>query len=456
MSEIIDALDQLEKEKGISKEVLMEAIEKSLDSACEKDFGKDTDYEVKMDRKTGKIQVFANKTVVDVIYDTHREMTLEEARHYDPDAKLDDEIRVEVTTKDFGRIAAQKARSIIVQAIKEGERSAVYDYFVSKEKDIITGVVQKVNDRGLTISLDEKMETILNEQEMIPGEHYRVGDRIKLYIVEVKKNPKGFKVVVSRTHPDLVKRLFEREITEVSDGTVEIKSISREAGSRTKIAVYSNDKNVDAVGACVGMSGTRVNNIVDDLKGEKIDIIEWSENPAVFIEHSLSPSKVVSVRLVAGEKSAKVVVPDYQLSLAIGKEGQNARLAAKLTGYKIDIKSESQAAELGEEYYSDTIDNTAEAYDDEYDDKDREYDGEYDDEYADEYDDRDREYDDEYDEEYDDRDREYDEEYDDYDDENRDYDDEYDEEYDDEYSDEEYADEEYDEEYDDSDKKDKE
>ena len=423
MSEIIDALDQLEKEKGISKEVLMEAIEKSLDSACEKDFGKDTDYEVKMDRTTGKIQVFANKTVVDVIYDNHREMTLEEARHYNPEAQLDDEIRVEVTTKDFGRIAAQKARSIIVQAIKEGERSAVYDYFVSREKDIITGIVQKVNDRGLTISLDEKMETMLSEQEMIPGEHYRTGDRIKLYIVEVKKNPKGFKVVVSRTHPDLVKRLFEREISEVSDGTVEIKSISREAGSRTKIAVYSNDKNVDAVGACVGMSGTRVNNIVDDLKGEKIDIIEWSEDPAVFIEHALSPSKVVSVKLIDGEKSAKVVVPDYQLSLAISKEGQNARLAAKLTGYKIDIKSESQAKEFGEEYYD---------YSDE--DYDREgYEGDYDDEkYDDDYDreDYDGDYDDDYDrEEYDD------EEYSD-----EEYDDNYDEEYDDNYDEEGYSD----------------
>ena len=264
---------------------------------------------------------------------------------------------------------------------------------------------------------------MLSEQEMIPGEHYRTGDRIKLYIVEVKKNPKGFKVVVSRTHPDLVKRLFEREISEVSDGTVEIKSISREAGSRTKIAVYSNDRNVDAVGACVGMSGTRVNNIVDDLKGEKIDIIEWSEDPAVFIEHALSPSKVVSVKLIDGEKSAKVVVPDYQLSLAIGKEGQNARLAAKLTGYKIDIKSESQAKELGEEYYD---------YSDE--DYDREgYDGDYDDEkYDDDYDreDYDGDYDDDYDrEEYDD------EEYSD-----EEYDDNYDEEYDDNYDEEGYSD----------------
>jgi len=415
MSEIIDALDQLEKEKGISKEVLMEAIEKSVYSACEKDFGKNTEYEVRMDRETGKIQVFANKSVVDVIYDSHREMTLEEARHIDPNAEIDDEIRVEVTTKDFGRIAAQKARSIIVQAIKEGERSAVFDYFASKEKDIITGVVQKVNDRGLTISLDEKTETMLGEQEMIPGEKYKVGDRIKLYIVEVKKNPKGFKIVVSRTHPDLVKRLFEREITEVSDGTVEIKSISREAGSRTKIAVHSTDPNVDAVGACVGMNGTRVNNIVDDLRGEKIDIIEWDENPAIFIEHALSPSKVVSVKLVPGEKAARVIVPDYQLSLAIGKEGQNARLAARLTGYKIDIKSESQAKELGlsaEDYEDDRYNNNY--ADDEYDEK---YDDEYDDEeYDDEY--SDEEYDDEYaDEEYD---GEYsDEEYDDYPEDNK-------------------------------------
>ena len=388
MSEIIDALDQLEKEKGISKEVLMEAIEKSVYSACEKDFGKNTEYEVRMDRESGKIQVFANKTVVDVIYDTHREMTLEEARHIDPNAEIDDEIRVEVTTKDFGRIAAQKARSIIVQAIKEGERSAVFDYFASKEKDIITGVVQKVNDRGLTISLDEKTETILGEQEMIEGENYKVGDRIKLYIVEVKKNPKGFKIVVSRTHPDLV-----------------IRSVAREAGSRTKIAVNSTDENVDAVGACVGMNGTRVTNIVEDLKGEKIDIIEWSEDPAVFIEHALSPAKVVSVKLIDGEKAAKVVVPDYQLSLAIGKEGQNARLAARLTGYKIDIKSESQAKEL-DDYDYDEDGYNDEYTDDEYDDyeDDKYTDEEYsDEEYSDEeYSDEeysDEEYDDEYDEE---------------------------------------------------------
>ena len=350
MSEIIDALDQLEKEKGISKEVLMEAIEKSVYSACEKDFGKNTEYEVRMDRETGKIQVFANKSVVDVIYDSHREMTLEEARHIDPNAEIDDEIRVEVTTKDFGRIAAQKARSIIVQAIKEGERSAVFDYFASKEKDIITGVVQKVNDRGLTISLDEKTETMLGEQEMIPGEKYKVGDRIKLYILEVRETNKGgFRIITSRTHPDFVKLLFEREVTEIADGTVEIKSITREAGSRTKIAVWSKNPNVDAVGSCVGVNGERVKHIVDELNGEKIDIIKWDEDPAIFIENAIRPSEVISVDVYPEEKEAFVVVPDDKLSLAIGLKGQNARLAAFLTGYKIDIKSDRQLEEAGYE-----------------------------------------------------------------------------------------------------------
>ncbi len=347
MSEIIDALNQLEKEKNISKDVIMEAIEKSLYSACEKDFGKDANVSISMDRETGDIKVFADKLVVDEVLDDKTEISLADAKMIDVNYKLDDEVPVEVTTKDFGRIAAQKARSIIVQAIKEGERNAVFDHFACKEKDIITGVVQRYVGNNLSISLDEKTDTLLNEKEMVPGEVYKRGDRIKLYIVEVKKNTKGFKILVSRTHPELVKRLFEKEVTEVADGTVEIKSISREAGSRTKIAVYSNDENVDAVGACVGLNGTRVNNIVNDLKGEKIDIIEWNEDPAVFIENALSPSKVISVEVNPEEKTARVIVPDYQLSLAIGKEGQNARLAARLTGYKIDIKSESQAVQLG-------------------------------------------------------------------------------------------------------------
>ena len=382
MQEIIEALDQLEKEKGISKDLIMEAIEKSLNSACEKDFGKDTECSVHMDRETGEIKVFAKKLVVEEVYDSRSEMTLEEARQIDPNYNLDDEVPIEITTRDFGRIAAQKARGIIVQAIKEGERDAVYNHFADKEHDIITGVVQRWVGNNLSVSLDDRTDTILNEKEMIPGEYYKRGDRIKLYIVEVKKNQKGFRIVVSRTHPDLVKRLFEREVTEIAEGVVEIKSISREAGSRSKIAVWSNDENVDAVGSCVGMNGARVNAIVDDLYGEKIDIIEWDPDPAVFIEHALSPSKVVSVTLGPDGKSALVVVPDYQLSLAIGKEGQNARLAARLTGFKIDIKSETQAAEMDmDAYYAENYGDLE--YEDEYYDED-EYPEEVDGEAADE------------------------------------------------------------------------
>lgn len=353
MSEIIDALNQLEKEKNISKEVIMDAIEKSLVSACEKDFGKDAIIEVSMDRTTGDLSVSQQKVVVEEVENPITEISLTQALAMSKKNKLGDTVSIPVKSKEFGRIAAQKARSIIVQAIKEGERDAIFDHFACKEKDIITGVVQRFVGNNMTISLDEKTDAILTENEQVAGEVYHIGDRIKLYVVEVKKTNKGFKILVSRTHPELVKRLFEKEVTEVADGTVEIKSISREAGSRTKIAVWSNDSNVDPVGACVGLNGTRVNNIVDDLKGEKIDIITWSEDPAVFIENALSPSKVVSVQLDPEGKSAKVVVPDYQLSLAIGKEGQNVRLAARLTGYKIDIKSQSQAKELGLYYGSD-------------------------------------------------------------------------------------------------------
>ena len=368
MQEIIDALDQLEKEKGISKDLIMEAIEKSLNSACEKDFGKDTECSVHMDRETGEIKVFAKKLVVEEVYDSRSEMSLEEARQIDPNYNLDDEVPIEITTRDFGRIAAQKARGIIVQAIKEGERDAVFSHFVNKEKDIITGVVQRFVGNNLSVSLDDRTDAILNEKEMIPGEYYRRGDRIKLYVVEVKKSQKGFRIVVSRTHPDLVRRLFEREVTEIADGTVEIRSISREAGSRSKIAVWSNDENVDAVGSCVGMNGARVNAIVEDLGGEKIDIIEWNPDPAIFIENALSPSKVVSVTLGPDGRSALVIVPDFQLSLAIGKEGQNARLAARLTGFKIDIKSETQAAEMDmDAYYAE---NYGDLYEDEYYDED--------------------------------------------------------------------------------------
>lgn len=368
MSEIIDALNQLEKEKNISKEVIMDAIEKSLVSACEKDFGKDAVIDVSMDRITGDISVFQKKLVVSEVENDAAEISITKALAMDKNAKLGDEISIEVRSKEFGRIAAQKARSIIVQAIKEGERDAVFEQFACKEKDIITGVVQRYVGNNLSISLDERTDTVLNENEQVPGETYKIGERIKLYVVEVKKTNKGFRILVSRTHPELVKRLFEKEVSEVADGTVEIKSIAREAGSRSKIAVWSNDENVDPVGACVGLNGTRVNNIVDDLKGEKIDIITWDEDPAVFIENALSPSKVVSVNVDVDKKSASVIVPDYQLSLAIGKKGQNACLAARLTGYKIDIKSVSQAKELGMEFDYD------EDYDSEYDEYD---DGEY-------------------------------------------------------------------------------
>ena len=350
MSELMLALEQIEKEKGISKEVIIDAIEKSLLDACKKDFGKSDNVIVNMDRRTGAIEVFAAKTVVEDVEDPATEISLLKALLISPKYAIGDTVNIEITPKNFGRIAAQQARSVIVQTIKEEEKKALFEHFYCKEKDVVTGVVQRYVGKNISISLDDKMDALLMENEQVKTEHYRPTDRIKLYIVEVKETNKGPKVVVSRTHPELVKRLFEKEVTEVADGTVEIKSISREAGSRSKIAVWSNDPNVDPVGACVGMNGNRVNNIVDDLKGEKIDIITWSEDPKVFIENSLSPSKVLSVSVNEEDKSARVVVPDYQLSLAIGKEGQNARLAARLTGYKIDIKSESQAGEETDEY----------------------------------------------------------------------------------------------------------
>lgn len=349
MNEIVEALKQLEKEKGISQEVIMEAIENSLVAACKRDFGKADNVKVSMDRETAEISVFAEKTVVDHVEDPVVEISLEKARMINGQYQLGDVVNVEITPKDFGRIAAQHARSVIVQKIKEEERKVVFNHFYCKEKDIVTGVVQRYVGNNISISLDDKTDALLTENEQVPGEVFKPTDRIKLYIIEVKETNKGPKILVSRTHPELVKRLFEKEVAEVQDGTVEIKSIAREAGSRTKIAVWSNDENVDPVGACVGLNGARVNVIVNDLKGEKIDIINWDEDPAVLIENALSPSKVVSVVVNEEEKSARVVVPDYQLSLAIGKEGQNARLAARLTGYKIDIKSESQAKELGEE-----------------------------------------------------------------------------------------------------------
>ena len=373
MSDLIKALNDLQDEKNIEKEVIMQAIEDSLVAACNRDFGKNAIVKVHMDRETGDIEVMVEKTVVEEVEDSSNEISLEDAKMIDIHYEIGDVVNIEVTPKNFGRIAAQHARSVIVQKIKEEERRVLFQHFALKEKDIVTGVVQRFSGNNICISLDDKTDAILTEKEQVKGEVYHPTDRIKLYIIEVKDTNKGPKILVSRTHPELVKRLFEKEVSEVFDGTVEIKSIAREAGSRTKIAVASNDPNVDPVGACVGKNGARVDAIVNDLKGEKIDIITWDEDPAKLIENALSPSSVISVRMNYDEKSARVVVPDFQLSLAIGKEGQNARLAAKLTGYKIDIKSESQARELEEEMdFDDSYeeDDYEESYDDEsYDDE---------------------------------------------------------------------------------------
>ncbi|MCI5951091.1 MAG: transcription termination factor NusA [Anaerostipes sp.] len=349
MSELIEALNQLEKEKDIDKEVIMEAIEASLVAACKRDFGKADNVKVSIDRETGDMVVLAEKEVVEEVLDPALEISLAKAQAINPGYNLGDIVNIEITPKNFGRIAAQHARSVIVQKIKEEERKVIFNHFHCKEKDIVTGVVQRYIGDNISISLDDKTDALLTKNEQVKGEVFKPTERIKLYIIEVKDTNKGPRILVSRTHPELVKRLFEKEVSEVHDGTVEIKSIAREAGSRTKIAVWSNNEDVDPVGACVGVNGARVNAIVNDLKGEKIDIINWSEDPEVLIENALSPSKVISVSVNEEEKTARVVVPDYQLSLAIGKEGQNARLAARLTGFKIDIKSESQAEEEAEQ-----------------------------------------------------------------------------------------------------------
>ena len=341
-SELKMALETLEKEKDISKEVMLEAIENSLITACKGHFGKDTDnFRVEIDRETYDFHVYVDKIVVEQVENDVTEISLADAKLKNSKYELGDTVSEEVKSKEFGRITTQNARNVILQKIREEERNVLFDQYYAKEKDVVTGVVQRYIGKNVSVNLG-KVDAILNENEMVKGEVYTPTERIKVYILEVKNN-KGPRILVSRTHPELVKRLFESEVTEVRDGIVEIKSIAREAGSRTKIAVWSNDPNVDPVGACVGMNGARVNSIVNELRGEKIDIINWNENPALLIENALSPAKVVVVLADPDEKTAKVVVPDYQLSLAIGKEGQNARLAARLTGFKIDIKSESQA-----------------------------------------------------------------------------------------------------------------
>ena len=364
-NELLEALNILEQEKNISKETLLEAIENSLVTACKNHFGKSDNVKVEIDPETCAFSCYQEKTVVDTVEDPVEEISLADAHKVNGNYQLGDIVRVEVKSKEFGRIATQNAKNVILQKIREEERKVIFDEYNSKEEDVVTGVVQRYIGKNVSINLG-KADALLTESEQIKGEVFKPTERIKVYILEVKSTSKGPKILVSRTHPELVKRLFESEVTEVKEGIVEIKAISREAGSRTKIAVWSNDPNVDPVGACVGMNGARVNAIVNELRGEKIDIITWDENPAILIQNALSPAKVISVIADADEKSAKVVVPDYQLSLAIGKEGQNARLAARLTGFKIDIKSETQARESGDlmDYENDYEEDD---YDDDYD-----------------------------------------------------------------------------------------
>ena len=367
--ELLEALEQVEKEKNISKETLLEAIENSLLTACKNHFGKADNVKVNINPQTGDFSVYAEKEVVEKMdpqeNDPLLQISLAEAKMMDPKYEVGDIVHVPIKSKEFGRIATQNAKNVILQKIREEERKVLYKEYFSMEKEVMTGTVTRFLGRNISINLG-RVDAILNESEQVKGEVLSPTDRIKVYILEVKDTPKGPRVSVSRTHPDLVKRLFEEEVAEVKDGIVEIRAIAREAGSRTKIAVSSNDANVDPVGACVGVNGARVNSIVNELRGEKIDIINWDDNPAFLIENALSPAKVICVVADEDEKEAQVIVPDYQLSLAIGKEGQNARLAAKLTGFKIDIKPASNPGgdedeETDEVLVDDVPDETSDA-----------------------------------------------------------------------------------------------
>ncbi len=346
-TELLEAIQLLEKEKNISKESLIESIEGSLMSACKEHFKSVDNIKLDMDPETCDYTLYAEKTIVDgEPEDSELQISKEAAALIEPEKLVGDIVRVPIESKSFGRIATQKAKNMILQRIREEERQVVYNEFKDKEHTVVTGRVQRVIGRSISVNLGHA-NAILTEKEQARGEHYRPGDLIKLYVVEVKDDSRGPRILVSRTHPDLVRLLFTEEVTEVRDGTVQIMGIAREAGSRTKMAVYSSNPDVDPVGACVGMNGMRVNAVVDQLGGEKIDIINWDENPAYFIENALSPAKIISVAVDPEDKMAEVIVPDYVLSLAIGKSGQNARLAAKLTNYKIDIMSESKAIEEG-------------------------------------------------------------------------------------------------------------
>ena len=362
MSDFMDAINDLVKEKGITKDVIMEAIESALVSAYKKNYGTAANVRVEMNEETGDVEVLMQKDVVEEVEDDATQISLEEAQEIDPRYQVEDIVEYQVTPKDFGRIAAQTAKQVVVQRLREAERGMVYDNYIKKQGELVTGVVQRISNETIFVNIGNT-EGILVAGERAAGERYRVNDRIKAYIMDVRKSNKGPQIFLSRTHPGFVEKLFELEVPEIEDGDVVIKSIAREAGSRTKIAVYTEDEDIDPVGACVGQNGNRVRNIVDELWGEKIDITTWDEDPAILISNVLSPAKVEAVAIDEEEKSAIAVVPDYQLSLAIGKEGQNVRLAARLCGWKIDIKSHSQYFGDGEEY---------DDYDD-YDDYEEEY-----------------------------------------------------------------------------------
>lgn len=342
-ADFILAIQELGKEKGIEPDLLFQAVEEALVTAYKKNFGSVQNVRVDMNKLSGEIHVYAQREVVECETAEANEISLADAHEIDSRYEVGDIVETEVTPKNFGRIAAQNAKQVVVQRIREAERGMVYERFSSRENDIVTGVIQRIENKNVYIDLG-KVEAVLTATEQIPGEVYQYHDRMKTYIVEVKRTSKGPQIMVSRTHPGLLKRLFELEVPEIHDGVVEIKSVAREPGMRSKISVYTQDDNIDPVGACVGHKGMRVQTIVNELRGEKIDIVKYSEDPAQYVANALSPAKVVSTQIDENEKICRVVVPDYQLSLAIGKEGQNARLAAKLTGWKIDIKSESQAA----------------------------------------------------------------------------------------------------------------
>lgn len=359
--EFIEAMNELERDRGISKDILFEAIEAALISSYKRNFNAAQNVRVDMNRNTGVIKVFARKNVVEEVMDVRTEISVVSARDINPNFQLDDVAEIEVTPRDFGRIAAQTAKQVVTQRIREAERGLIYNAFIDKEEDIVTGIVQRQDARNIYVDLG-KIEAVLPLTELMPNEKFTMNERIKAYITKVENTTKGPQIILSRTHPGLLKRLFELEVPEIFDGVVEIRSVAREAGFRSKIAVFSRNEEVDPVGSCVGPRGIRVQMIVGELRGEKIDIVRYSESVEEYVANALSPSKVLEVQVFEDEKMARVIVPDYQLSLAIGIKGQNARLAAKLTGWKIDIKSETQAEEeygrpkeAGEEMHQDSI-----------------------------------------------------------------------------------------------------